>query len=75
LAHRVGLIPIAADGRDFDFHTKDKEYTPKDSIKFRLHKVCTKKDPKSPAPLNNTHDEEKLYNNANVYSGDLEFIS
>ena len=24
--------------------------------------------------LNNTHDEEKLYNNSNVYSGDLEWI-
>lgn len=74
LAHRVGLIPLAADGRDFEYHKAGTEYTPKDSIKFRLHKKCTKKDPKAPAILNNTHDEEKLYNHANVYSGDLEFV-
>ena len=24
--------------------------------------------------LDNTHDEDKLYNNANVYSGDLEWV-
>lgn len=28
LAHRVGLIPIAADGRDFEYHKKGKDYTP-----------------------------------------------
>jgi DNA-directed RNA polymerase I and III subunit RPAC1 len=33
-----------------------------------------KKDPSAPMILNNTHDEDKLYNNANVYSGDLEWI-
>jgi DNA-directed RNA polymerase I and III subunit RPAC1 len=70
------LIPIKADGRDFEFHKKGAEYTPKDSINFRLHKICTKKDPKAPLELNNTtHDEEKLYNNANVYSGDIEYVS
>lgn len=25
--------------------------------------------------LNNTHDEEKLYNNSNILSGDLEFVA
>ena len=36
--------------------------------------MCTKKDPSAPVVLNNTEDEDKLYNNANVYSGDLEFV-
>ena len=74
MAHRVGLIPLKADGRDFEYHKEGIEYTPKDSIKFKLHKICTKKDPSAPVVLNNTEDEEKLYNNANVYSGDLEFV-
>jgi len=70
----MGLIPIKADAREFEYHTAGKEYTEEDSLKFRLHKICTKKDPSAPMVLNNTHDEEKLYNNSNVYSGDLEWI-
>lgn len=74
LAHRMGLIPIKADARQFEYHTVGKDYTEEDSLKFKLHKICTKKDPSAPMVLNNTHDEEKLYNNSNVYSGDLEWI-
>lgn len=74
LAHRVGLIPIKADAQDFEYHQAEKEYTEFDSLRFKLHKICTKKDPSAPMVLDNTHDEEKLYNNANIYSGDLEWI-
>lgn len=74
LAHRVGLIPIKADANDFDYHIQGKEHTEFDSLHFKLHKVCTKKDPSAPMVLDNTHDEDKLYNNANVYSGDLEWV-
>jgi DNA-directed RNA polymerase I and III subunit RPAC1 len=74
LAHRMGLIPLNADGRAFEFHVPGTEYTEHDCLKFRLHKICTKKDPSAPMVLNNTHDEDTLYNNANVYSGDLEWI-
>ena len=74
LAHRMGLIPINADAREFEYHEKGKEHTENDCLKFRLHKICTKKDPSAPMVLNNTHDEEKLYNNSNVYSGDLEWV-
>lgn len=45
-----------------------------DAIKFRLHKKCSKKDPSAPMILNNTHDEEALFHNPNVYSGDLEWV-
>jgi DNA-directed RNA polymerase I and III subunit RPAC1 len=68
------LVPLQADANDFEYHTQGKEYTEFDSLKFRLHKVCTKKNPSAPMVLDNTHDEDKLYNNANVYSGDLEWI-
>lgn len=79
LAHRVGLIPIKADPRKFEYHQKPYEdeedkYTEEDSIQFKLHVVCTKKDPRAPMVINNTFDEEKLYNNSNVYSSDLKWV-
>lgn len=74
LAHRVGLVPIKAHANDFEYHKQGSEYSENDSLKFRLHKICTKKDPSAPMVLNNTHDEEILYNNSNVLSGDLEWI-
>jgi len=73
----MGLIPIYADPREFEFHQKapadgDEEqgdqYNDNDSIRFKLHVRCTKKDPKAPMIINNTVDEDKFYNNANVYS-------
>ena len=77
LAHRVGLIPIKADPALFEYHEKStkegedetERYTESDCIKFRLNVRCTKKDPNAPITINNTVDEDKLYNNANVYSG------
>ena len=50
LAHRVGLIPIGVDPREFQFHEKtdgeeQPKYTEEDSIHFKLHVRCTKKDP------------------------------
>jgi len=74
LAHRMGLIPIKADARLFEHHNAKKEYNENDSLKFRLHKRCTKKVADAPTILNETHDDEQLYYNANVYSGDLEWI-
>lgn len=86
LAHRIGLVPIAADPRLFEFHQKktdgapsseengNYDYQDNDCIKFKLHVKCTKKDPNAPMIVNNTIDEEKLYNNANVYSGHLKWL-
>jgi DNA-directed RNA polymerase I and III subunit RPAC1 len=86
LAHRVGLIPIQADPRDFEFHPQlsqqevedgvdpTTKYTGDDCIKFKLHVKCTKKDPRAPMVINNTVDEDKFYNNANVYASQLQWI-
>ena len=82
LAHRVGLIPIQADPRMFQYHEKkegdgsssDGGYNENDSIKFKLHVQCHKRDPNAPTILNNTVDEEKLYENANIYSSHLEWV-
>ena len=72
----MGLVPLDADARQFEYpaasagHSID-DYDENTALKFKLHKVCTKKDKSAPMILNETHDDEKLYNNANVYSGDL----
>lgn len=83
MAHRIGLVPIKADPREFEFHPQLSQleveegvdattrYTETDCIKFKLHVRCTKKDPKAPMVINNTVDEERLYNNANVYASQL----
>jgi DNA-directed RNA polymerase I and III subunit RPAC1 len=84
LAHRVGLIPIKADPRLFDYHERKGvegeehvdptlKYTADDCIKFKLHVRCTKKDPNAPMIINNTVDEDKFYNNANVYASHLKW--
>jgi len=76
----MGLIPIKADPRHFEYHEKKTtennqdpesgdQYNENDSLRFKLHVRCTKKDPRAPVIINNTVDEDKLYNNANVYSG------
>lgn len=63
----------------FELHEKkegeeEDVYTEDDCIKFKLHVKCTKKDPSAPLIINNTHDEEKLYNNSNVLSGHLKWV-
>jgi DNA-directed RNA polymerase I and III subunit RPAC1 len=82
LAHRVGLIPIKADAREFDYHPQPGaeeegdptlKYKENDCIKFKLHVRCTKKDPTAPMIINNTVDEDKYYNNANVYTSHLKW--
>lgn len=75
LAHRMGLIPIQVDPRLFEFRGKDEAASENNSLRFKLHVKCTKKNPGTPASFNNTlEEEERLYNNASVYSKDLEWV-
>jgi DNA-directed RNA polymerase I and III subunit RPAC1 len=86
LAHRVGLIPIKADPRDYEYHKHIDQsdlaepvdpttrYSEKDCIKFKLHVRCTKKDKDAPQMVNNTVDEDKFYNYPNVFASHLEWI-
>lgn len=76
LAHRIGLVPIKVDPNLFDMKVADKPYDETNSLRFKLHVVCTKKDPKTPTPLNinDVEEEERIFNHSNVYSGDLEWI-
>lgn len=42
LAHRLGLIPLKADPRMFEFRTEEsKDFTEQDSLEFELKIKCT----------------------------------
>ena len=43
LAHRLGLVPILADPTLFDYREPGAAETPKNSIRFKLHAICTRK--------------------------------
>ena len=46
LAHRLGLIPLAVDPRIFEYKTSaSKPYDASNSLRFKLHVICTKKVP------------------------------
>ena len=46
LAHRMGLVPIMVDPKLFENKQPDKQYDDRNSLRFKLHVICTKKDPK-----------------------------
>ena len=75
LAHRMGLIPLNADARLFNYAQTTshniEDYDENCAIKLKLHKKCTKKDPNAPSILNETHDNTKLFNNATITSEDI----
>lgn len=73
LAHRMGLVPINVDPDMLEYRKEGEEQNERNTIKFNLHVKCTKKNPSLPMALNDTANEEKLYNHANVYSSDLKW--
>lgn len=76
LAHRIGLVPIKVDPRLFKDVETEGEYNEFNSLRFKLHVECTKKDPKMKTPLNinDVEEEERIFNHSNVYSSDLKWI-
>jgi len=75
LAHRLGLVPLAVDPRAFEFRSSpSKPYDASNSLRFKLHVVCTKKNPGAKVQIRNANDEDLHYNHANVYSGDLQWV-
>mmetsp|Transcript_17733 Transcript_17733/g.26562 ORF Transcript_17733/g.26562 Transcript_17733/m.26562 type:complete len:348 (+) Transcript_17733:3-1046(+) len=71
LAHRLGLIPLQADARQFKFvrETKNSEMNETNTIVFTLVAKCTR-NPKA----NNKSPPDKQYLNSEVHSGDLKWI-
>jgi len=70
LAHRLGLVPIKADPRVFDFVGDDGVLSEDNHLKFKLNVKCTK----NPDAKPDATDPKELYINSNVMSGDLEWI-
>ncbi|ESO06950.1 hypothetical protein HELRODRAFT_77058 [Helobdella robusta] len=68
LAHRLGLVPIKADARLFEYRPKDStEMTATDSIGFKLQVKCQKNLKASKGTL----DKNELYNHFKVTTKDL----
>ncbi|KAJ3092742.1 DNA-directed RNA polymerases I and III subunit RPAC1 [Quaeritorhiza haematococci] len=69
LAHRLGLIPIRADPRQFEFRGEHDEPTDLNTVVFTLKVMCKKNPKASPTAV---HPEEK-YINSSVYSSELKW--
>jgi len=69
LAHRLGLIPIKADPRSFDWMAVDEEPTDRNTIEFTLSVKCLKK-----KDAKETYPEHLKYEHSRVYSSDLKWI-
>lgn len=71
LAHRLGLIPLKADPRLFEYKSEDAsdEGTDQDTLEYKLKIKCTRrKDAKD------TSIADSLYENHNVYSGHIKWV-
>jgi len=71
LAHRLGLIPIKADPREFDYNVSEnlENFTDKDTIVFQLKVECSR----NPEARQSDPDDVK-YVNSKVLSGMLEWV-
>ncbi|XP_017880235.1 DNA-directed RNA polymerases I and III subunit RPAC1 [Ceratina calcarata] len=74
LAHRLGLIPLRADPRLFEYPssgTKDEdEVSDQDTLRYELKVSCTW-DHQAPKDSRRTTD---MYKNSNVYSKDIKWV-
>uniref|UniRef100_A0A8C0QFB8 DNA-directed RNA polymerases I and III subunit RPAC1 n=2 Tax=Canis lupus familiaris TaxID=9615 RepID=A0A8C0QFB8_CANLF len=71
LAHRLGLIPIHADPRLFEYRNQgDDEGTEIDTLQFRLQVRCTR----NPHAAKDSSDPNELYVNHKVYSRHMTWV-
>uniref|UniRef100_A0A8C9WFJ2 RNA polymerase I and III subunit C n=1 Tax=Scleropages formosus TaxID=113540 RepID=A0A8C9WFJ2_SCLFO len=71
LAHRLGLIPIKADPRLFEYrNADDEEGTEIDTIQLQLKVKCTR----NPRASKDSSDPSELYINHMVYSRDMKWL-
>ncbi|KAK7140277.1 hypothetical protein R3I94_012783 [Phoxinus phoxinus] len=71
LSHRLGLVPIKADPRLFEYrNSEDQEGTEIDTIQLQLKVKCTR-NPRAPK---DSSDHKELYLNHMVYSGDIKWL-
>lgn len=71
LAHRLGLIPIKADPRFFEYRQEgDEEGTAEDTIEFKLQIKCSK----NQSAGKDSSDPDELYKNHMVYTRHMEWV-
>uniref|UniRef100_A0A8D2GMG7 DNA-directed RNA polymerases I and III subunit RPAC1 n=1 Tax=Theropithecus gelada TaxID=9565 RepID=A0A8D2GMG7_THEGE len=71
LAHRLGLIPIHADPRLFEYRNQgDEDGTEIDTLQFRLQVRCTR----NPHAAKDSSDPNELYVNHKVYTRHMIWI-
>lgn len=71
LAHRLGLIPLKADPRLFEYKENDStdEGNENDTLEYKLKVKCSKR-----RDAKDTAQFENLYENHNVYSGQIKWV-
>ncbi|XP_011139530.1 DNA-directed RNA polymerases I and III subunit RPAC1 [Harpegnathos saltator] len=74
LAHRLGLIPLRADPRLFEYPPsngrKDDEVSDQDTLRYELKVACTK----NPQKSQDSQLPEEIYKNSSVYSKDIKWV-
>ncbi|KAF7384663.1 DNA-directed RNA polymerases I and III subunit RPAC1 [Vespula maculifrons] len=74
LAHRLGLIPLKADPRLFEYpstNEKDEnEVSDQDTLRYEMKVTCTW----NPQPPKDSRRPNDIYRNNNVYSRDIKWI-
>lgn len=70
LAHRLGLIPIKADPRLFEYRSEDSEQgTEHDTLEFELKLKCTRR-----KDIKDSSNFDTIYKNHKVYSGSIKWL-
>uniref|UniRef100_A0A3P8NY52 DNA-directed RNA polymerases I and III subunit RPAC1 n=1 Tax=Astatotilapia calliptera TaxID=8154 RepID=A0A3P8NY52_ASTCA len=70
LAHRLGLIPIKADPRLFEYRNTEEEGSEIDTIQLQLKIKCSR----NPRASKDSSDPRELYLNHMVYSKDIKWV-
>ncbi|CAM5134598.1 unnamed protein product [Natator depressus] len=71
LAHRLGLVPIRADPRLFEYKNQgDEEGTEIDTLQFQLKIKCSR----NPCAVKESSDPNELYINHKVYSKHITWV-
>lgn len=70
LAHRLGLIPLKADPRLFEYKSEDHENgTEHDTLEFELKIKCTRR-----KDVKDSSNFDTIYKNHKIYSGQIKWL-